>query len=370
MQTLSAAEISEVQELVKWGAKVTQVAGFFPASAIEAVKYAQKCYKQLKVRPPSGVPGGATSEVLKTIVKMQYAALANQFLMSMDRGMSSRDAQIHVLRAHYQDEHIRTLEPIRTAVWFDVAKSLLSGACVVTECQSCGGHNIQNLVKVKKSEPVCLWCGHSHEHQQSTSYLAKNMTCQKVGESIPQMLTGSEINQIQEMVLWGLRIKQITKFFIHAPVEAEKRAKHCYKILGISPPRGQLGIVHSTKLKLTVRMQYAAMSNQYKICVERGMDTLQAQLLVFRLHWNEFRALPPESRVKGSVWIDTVNHSLMVDYARYRPCGSCGGMHIRVKDEPINLSAKCMWCSASLPIGNFNDIPKFVAPKLRELKNA
>lgn len=368
MHSLNASEISQVQELVMWGTKVKQIAGFFPSSASEATKYAYKCYKQLKRSPPVGLPGGATSQVLKLVVKMQYASLANQFELAIARGMSVRDAQIYVLRAHYEDDAVRALsDSIKTSVWFDVAKSLIERECVVTECDSCGGKNIHNIAKSLSKTPVCLWCGHSHE-EKGVSYLSPAKHTEDKALTIPRMLNGDDIRQIQEMVVWGLRIRQITKFFWQAPVEAEKMAKHFYQILGVSPPRGLVGIVNSTKLKLTVRMQYAALANQFQNCLERGMDPMTAQIVVFRVHWNEFRALPSESKVKASVWFDTVADYLMKDNARLRNCGSCGGKSVRVKDEPINLSAKCMWCNAALPIGNYESVGAF--GNYRELKNA
>lgn len=182
----------------------------------------------------------------------------------------------------------------------------------------------------------------------------------------PQIpLTSKEFALIEELVMWGVKVKQIV-LILHNPA-AEIYAKKRYQAIGVRPPNGVQGSAVSKALKLTMKMHYASLARQYQNCLARDMDRRDAMLSVYRLYWREYRQSPSEDKVKASIWISTTRN-LDVGIEALQECHSCGGSQLITVDALPDLNAQCMWCNHPLPAFNFtNDMRKFHAREQKRL---
>lgn len=98
-----------VEELVLWDAKVKDIQWLCETS--DAEKLARSLYARMGKRPPNGVIGSATSRGLRLFTKLQYTALAAEFVAAVESGMNDKDAMVCVYRRYWSEYHARRACP-------------------------------------------------------------------------------------------------------------------------------------------------------------------------------------------------------------------------------------------------------------------
>ena len=108
-KTLSSKEYALIEELVIWGTKIKDINWIVGVPKTEL--YAKNYYKKLGIRPPNGLPGSASAKTLRVEKKMQYFALATQYVSLLSEGVARNEAMLSVYRLHwkeYGDDEIQT----------------------------------------------------------------------------------------------------------------------------------------------------------------------------------------------------------------------------------------------------------------------
>lgn len=173
--------------------------------------------------------------------------------------------------------------------------------------------------------------------------------------SITKGLTPQESGLIEEMVLWGTKVKDIA-WALHNHPAAEKHAKRYYKEIQVRPPNGVPGSATSPSLRHTVRMQYAALACAYLNAIEREMPHKEAALAVFRVHWQENKDQKPQDHIKSSVWLSTARN-LDCGIEELVTCGACGGKYLLQRHAIQDYDTHCMWCNHAIPMHQFKAEP-------------
>jgi hypothetical protein len=164
-----------------------------------------------------------------------------------------------------------------------------------------------------------------------------------------ELLRPHELALIEEMVIWGTKVKDIG-WVVRKP-KAENIARKLYAEIGRRPPNGAPGSATSNGLLLSVRMQYVALAAEYQDAVKRGTDRNDAMLAVYRGHHWSHMAQSAESRVSPSIWME-LSRRLDCGLTDLVRCGKCGGQHV-VERETAHELSKCMWCQHSMPVHQF-----------------
>lgn len=161
--------------------------------------------------------------------------------------------------------------------------------------------------------------------------------------SSPILLSAHDVALVNELVVWGARVKDIV--WVVRLEEAELLARKLYEIMRKRPPNGPMGSATSRGTRLHERMQFAALATQYRDALERHTDRTEAMLAVYRSY---FASLPPahEGQLCVSVWMD-LTRRLDTDMCGLVRCSGCGGRHVVDRDAANDLKS-CMWCNQSM----------------------
>ena len=98
---LTSKEFALIEELVEWNTKIKDIVWIIGSEKAEL--YAKHCYKELGIRPPNGIPGSATAKSIKLGVRMQYSALAVEYINAIKRGNARNDAMLTVYRLFWKE---------------------------------------------------------------------------------------------------------------------------------------------------------------------------------------------------------------------------------------------------------------------------
>lgn len=137
-------------------------------------------------------------------------------------------------------------------------------------------------------------------------------------------LASKEFALIEELVIWGTKIKDIN-WIVGLP-KTELYAKNFYKQLGQRPPNGLPGSATAKTVRIEKKMQYFALAAQYSNLLEEGIDRTQAMLSVYRLHWSEYGSDEIQN-VKPSTWFST-SKRIDCGLEHIISCTTCGGKYL------------------------------------------
>jgi hypothetical protein len=154
-------------------------------------------------------------------------------------------------------------------------------------------------------------------------------------------LTSKEYALIEELVIWGTKIKDIN-WIIGLP-KTELYAKNYYKKLGLRPPNGLPGTATAKTVRLEKKMQYFALAVRYKNLLIEGVNRNDAMLSVYRLHWNEYGSDEVQN-VKPSTWFST-SKRIDCGVEHVITCTTCGGRYILCVDTVQDPKDRCVWCN-------------------------
>jgi len=155
---LTSKEFALIEELVEWNTKIKDIVWIIGSEKAEL--YAKHCYKELGIRPPNGIPGSATAKSIKLGVRMQYSALAVEYINAIKRGNARNDAMLTVYRLFWK-EFKNQKSIAKSSIWISTSKNI---DCKIEElilCGACGGQYLISSSVAQYCNEVCLWCNHS-----------------------------------------------------------------------------------------------------------------------------------------------------------------------------------------------------------------
>ena len=156
LRTLSSDRVRMVEELVLWDAKVKDIQWLCETS--DAEKLARSLYARMGKRPPNGVIGSATSRGLRLFTKLQYTALAAEFVAAVESGMNDKDAMVCVYRRYWSEYHARPGEAsVSVSLWFSLARELNAKITNLWRCIGCGAQHLETEGQGRLNLR-CPWC--------------------------------------------------------------------------------------------------------------------------------------------------------------------------------------------------------------------
>jgi len=156
---LKAKDYLLIEELVEWETKIKDITWIINSSKAEL--YAKQCFKNIGKRPPNGVPGSASTKSLKLEIRMQYSALAVEYVNSIYNGINRNEAMLSVFRLYW---HVNLDTPkinkIKSSVWITTTKNIDCGIEELVTCFKCLGQYLLDSNIIQSSSDKCIWCNH------------------------------------------------------------------------------------------------------------------------------------------------------------------------------------------------------------------
>jgi hypothetical protein len=156
---LNAKDYQLVEELVEWETKVKDIIWIINSSKAEL--YAKQCYKKNGVRPPNGVPGSASTKSLRLDLRMQYSALAVEYVNALDNEIHRIEAMLTVFRMYWNlNFNVPKKNKIKASVWISTTRNINCGIEELVTCYKCSGKFLldSNVIQLKSDR--CIWCNH------------------------------------------------------------------------------------------------------------------------------------------------------------------------------------------------------------------
>jgi len=167
-------------------------------------------------------------------------------------------------------------------------------------------------------------------------------------------LTSREYALIEELVVWGAKIKDIN-WIVGLP-KAELYAKNYYRKLGSRPPNGLPGTATTKTVRIEKKMQYFALAVRYQNLLIEGIERKEAMLSVYRLHWSEY-GQDEIQNVKPSTWFST-SKRIDCGIEHVITCTTCGGRYLLSIDASQDPKDRCVWCNHILSLHIFRKANK------------
>jgi len=157
-KSLTSKEFSLIEELVEWGSKIKDIVWIVGLPKTEL--YAKQYYKRMGIRPPNGMPGTSTAKTVKLEKKMQYSAMAVQYLNLLDDGIGKKEAMLSVYRLHWIEYGHDEIQNVKSSTWFSTTKNIDCGIEELISCLTCGGKYILGVDIIQEVTDRCIWCNH------------------------------------------------------------------------------------------------------------------------------------------------------------------------------------------------------------------
>lgn len=153
---LTAAQLSLVEELVAWRAKVKDIVWVVRCPA--AAGHARRLYGAHGVRPPNGVAGSATSRCLTQVERKAYVSMAAAYELALERGVPRREAMLATYRNQWRAQGAAQGPRLNASTWISLTRDLDCGNCELVRCGACGGQRLEERAAPREAVR-CIWCG-------------------------------------------------------------------------------------------------------------------------------------------------------------------------------------------------------------------